>query len=147
MENQVKVIIEGIQTGFDEEESPTTPTPIRTENTGKYYIKNNKEYVIYDELYDKSNPQSIVNNTIIIEEDAFQIIRSGYVKSRLLFKAGVRYATSLISPMGTMYMQADTSICRVVRQENDIFLRTSYELSLNDKKISTNMVEISISNK
>lgn len=146
MNSDVKVTIEGIQVGFDEEDKATTPVPIKTVQNGRYYQKNNKEYVIYEELFDKDNPKSIINNTIIIEEDSFQIIRNGFVKSRLLFKANERYATSLITPMGTMYMMANTSICNVIKKEDSIILRSSYELSINDKKISTNAVEISVIN-
>lgn len=144
MNSEVKVSIEGIQVGFDEEDKASAPIPIRTVNPGKYYEKNNKKYVIYEELFDKDNPKSVINNTVIIEEDCFQIIRSGFVRSRLQFKAGERYATSLVTPMGAMYMVADTSICKVLQSEDEIYLRSSYELSINDKKISTNAVEISI---
>jgi len=146
MNSEVNVTIEGIQVGFDEEDKATTPVPIRTVQNGRYYQKNNKEYIIYEELFDKDNPKSIINNTIIIEKDSFQIIRNGFVRSRLLFKAGERYATSLITPMGTMYMMACTSICKVIKEDERILLRSSYELSINDKKISTNAVEISITN-
>lgn len=146
MNSEIKVTIEGIQVGFDEEDKATTPVPIRTVQNGRYYQKNNKDYVIYEELFDKDNPKSIITNTIIIEEDSFQIIRNGFVKSRLLFKANERYATSLITPMGTMYMMADTSICNIIKNEDSITLRSSYELSINDKKISTNAVEISVIN-
>lgn len=146
MNSEIRVTIEGIQVAFDEDDKATTPVPIRTINPGKYYLKNNKEYVIYEELFDKDNPKSIITNTIIIEEDSFQIIRNGFVKSRLLFKAGEQYATSLVTPMGAMYMMADTSICKIIREDERILLRSSYELSINDKKISTNAVEISIEN-
>lgn len=146
MNSEIKVTIDGIQVGFDEDANTTTPVRIRTVNPGKYYLKNNKEYIIYEELFDKDNPKSIITNTIVIEEDSFQIIRNGFVKSRLSFKAKEQYATSLVTPMGTMYMMADTSICEIIKEENIIILRSSYELSINDKKISTNAVEISIEN-
>ena len=95
MNSEVKVSIEGIQVGFDEEDKASAPIPIRTVNPGKYYEKNNKKYVIYEELFDKDNPKSVINNTVIIEADCFQIIRSGFVRSRLQFKTGCITFTGL----------------------------------------------------
>lgn len=145
MNSDVKISITGFQMLYESSGLNTDDrTTIHTIARGTYCFKNHKHYIKFDEKYDESDADSIVHNTIIINEDSFQIIKTGYIRSRLSFTESERYASSLVTPAGTLYMLAETHQVTTNFEEGIIKTTVSYDLSLNDSKVSLIYLEMVI---
>ncbi len=145
LNSDVKIKITGFQMLYEDSTlDKDNKVTINTISRGAYCFKNHKHYIKFDEKYDESDKNSIVHNTLIINKDSFQILKTGYIRSRLSFTEGERYASSLVTPVGSLYMLADTRQVTTHFEEGIIKVTVTYDLSLNDSRVSLIYLEILI---
>lgn len=139
MTKEVLVSVEGIQ--FDVEGNE----PIVLVAPGNYYLKNEKHYILYEEL-DEDGTKT--KNTIKIGKDMVDIMRKGPASSHMVFEKGKEHLTYYDTPYGSMLMGIDTS--KVAFQEvNDgkMELEVDYALSIDGKHMSDCNIKITITGK
>ena len=134
MTEDVLITVSGRQTDIEEAGRTELMCP------GRYYFRNNKHYLLYDEPDPEDG--TVKSNNIKISGHVVEIIRKGPVSTRLLFDEGRRYVTDYATPMGMMVMDTSTRRVTVREEENRILAEIDYDLTMNDTFISRSIVEI-----
>ena len=96
---------------------------------GTYYKKNNKHYVIYDELIEGIN--GVTKNTIKFDEDMFLLSRSGAINTSMLFEENKRNTTNYKTPFGNIVIGLDASNIDIHEEDDEIKVNVDYSIDAN----------------
>ncbi len=137
MDNEVVIKISGLQ------KLNETGDDVEFLAAGKYYKKNNKHYLLYedmDEEFDK-----LTKNTIKFDNDWVEVTRKGVVSSKLVFRKGENNQSIYYTPFGDMLMEVYTKDIELKEKEKNINLKIDYTLAVNSAKLSDNRICINVS--
>lgn len=112
---------------------------------GKHYIKNNRHYLLYDEIDDDSG--IITKNTIKFNETCAEVIRKGLISGKLVFDKGNNNQSLYSTPYGDLLVEIMTKDVRMEQNQENVNLRIDYEMYANNSKVSDHTIEIDISEK
>ena len=118
MTKDILVRVRGVQTIGEEEDTVEMITP------GTYYVKNGKQYLIYDESLDETGTPT--HNTVKVMENRIEVMKRGLVESHMIFEPGRRTTANYRTPMGLFLMGITTSLLEVEEDEEAILLRIKY---------------------
>lgn len=110
---------------------------------GKHYIKNNKHYLLYDEIDEDSGVK--IKNTIKFNETSAEVMRRGMINGKLVFNKGNNNQSIYSTPYGDLLVEIMTKHIEVNQQKENINLIIDYELYANNSKVSDSRIEIEIS--
>lgn len=139
MTKDVLLGIRGLQFNASEEE-----TNVETVTTAEYYKKNNKHYIIYDELME--GYEGSTKNIIKFKENHMDLTKKGLVNVHMIFEENKKNITNYSTPFGTIMIGIDAKKVAVKEEENFIKVDVDYALEVNyehlaDCKISMNIHE------
>lgn len=103
--------------------------PIEIVTNGNYYKKNNKHYVIYDEIIDGVN--GVTKNTLKFDETFFNLTRSGAINTSMIFEENRRNMTNYNTPFGTLTIGIDASNIAIEETEEEINVNVDYAIDVN----------------
>ncbi len=110
--------------------------------TGKHYIKNNKHYLLYDEIDEESGAKT--KNTIKFNETSAEVMRNGIINGKLVFSKGTNNQSLYSTPYGDLLVEILTKDIRLKQQQDNVNLKIDYELYANNNKVSDSKIEIEI---
>lgn len=110
--------------------------------SGNYYKKNNKHYVLYDEVFE--NPNGIIKNVAKFDDNSFNLIKSGMTNVNMVFEENKKNMTNYITPYGTLMVGIDANKVDIQETEDNIDINIDYALEINyehyaDCKIKMNI--------
>ncbi len=141
MTKDVLVSVRGIHT--TEADGETGNVEVIT--AGTYYYKNNKHYVIYDELvegYDKS-----IRSTIRIGDGTVDVIKNGPAKAHMVFEENKTNVSCYATPFGQMMVGVSTNTIEVEENPDRIAAVVDYTLDINYEKMTSCRISIDIQSK
>ncbi len=138
-ETEVKIQIKGTQKYVD---NPGENDMVVTSAKGKYYLKNESIYIVYEE-YDKELNQS-TQSMLKIKENSVDLIRKGSINTKLSFKKDMKYASTYTTPFGVVLMAVETSGLTILRSEKQMTILIEYKTEMDDKYIADNKLNIVI---
>lgn len=109
---------------------------------GNYYKKNNKHYVIYEELIDGSS--SMTKNRLKFDDKNFNLVRTGAVNVNMLFEENKRNISSYMTPFGELMVGFDVKKINVEETDNIINVGINYDLDVNYERMGNCNIEMSI---
>lgn len=124
MKKDVLITISGIQTGED-----NGSDKIEIVTGGSYYKKNNKHYLLYDEIIEGQD--EVTKNIARFDEDMFHITKTGFTNVDMSFEENKRNITNYITPFGSLLVGVDASKVSVVENEENIQVDIAYSLDVN----------------
>lgn len=138
MDNNVIVKISGLQVVEE------TGDNVEVLAVGKHYIKNNKHYLIYEEIEDDNG--TVTQNTIKFNDMCAEVMRKGVVNGKLVFQKGENNQSIYSTPFGELLVEVLTKDIELNQNNDSVNLQIDYELYANNNKISNNKIEIDIKN-
>ncbi len=111
--------------GADESE------PIRVITPATYYYKNNKHYVIYDEVVE--GMPGMIKNKVRIANDKLEIMKSG-----------LSNITQYETPYGDLLVGTHTKDMQVDVTEEKIHVHVNYALDVNSETVADCNIEMNI---
>ena len=136
MNNNVLIKISGLQMVDD------TGDNVESMSAGKYYLKNDKHYVLYEDMDDEND--EITKNTIKFNSETVEVTRKGLVTGKLVFKNGKNNQSLYSTPFGDLLMDVYTKDILLEEKEDNIDLKIDYELYANNSKVSDSIININI---
>ena len=124
MKKDVLITISGIQSDKDRESDK-----IELVTSGSYYKKNNKHYLLYDEIFGEQ--EEVTKNIARFDSDGFHITKSGFTNVDMSFEQNKRNMTNYITPYGSMLLGVDASRVDVVEKDESIQVDIAYFLLFN----------------
>ena len=136
MTKDVLVTVRGLQM------TPDGDDTIEVTTTGKYYEKDGKRYLFYDEIGDDTN--LIVKNSIQITEEHVSVSKKGLINAQMNFEK----ENKLVSVYETPYVQMEmgiytTGIC-LDEQDDFLELKLEYLLEINNQHVSDSKILLQI---
>lgn len=139
MTKDVLVTIAGLQYELESEE------PIEVITAGQYFCKNEKHYVIYDEILDEMN--EVCKNRIKIGTDMVEILKSGASNVHMVFELGKKNLTYYNTPFGSLLIGIDTTKIVCSESEEAIELNIEYGLEVNYSHVSDCSITVKVTPK
>ena len=141
MTKDVLVTISGLQIMSMAEDSE----PVEVITAGDYYKKNNKHYVIYDEVTEGFD--GTTKNIIKLQEDCVDITKRGITNVHMVFEKNKKNITCYQTPFGNLMLGIDAKNISIKEDEHDISVHVEYALDLNYEHIADGTVKMAIQSK
>lgn len=139
MTKEVLVTVSGLRLDGTQEEEIELVTP------GKYYNKNGKDYILYDEyLQDINTPTKC---SIIISHEKVDIIKRGGNNVHMTFEKKKKNSSFYNTPFGNLLMGFYTKDLKVEKEEEKLNVHIKYNLDINYNHVSESDIIIKVESK
>ncbi|MCR5737387.1 MAG: DUF1934 domain-containing protein [Eubacterium sp.] len=136
MNKDVLVKISGLQGATDGGEC------VELMARGKYYRKNEKHYLLYDDIEEESGMTT--KNTIKFNEEKVEVLRNGMVNGKLVFDEGKNSQSLYGTPYGDILLEVLTKKISVEELTDHINLLIEYELYADNTKVTDSRIVVNI---
>lgn len=109
--------------------------PIQVITPATYYFKNNKHYVIYDEVVE-GIPGFIRNKVRIAESGKLEIVKSGLSNTHMVFEKDKMNITQYDTPYGELLVGTHTKDMQVDVTDRNIDVHVKYALDVNNEPVA-----------
>ncbi len=140
MTKEVIVTICGLQSGPD-----TDGEPIEMITTGEYFYKNNKHYILYEEVMEGETAPT--KNRIKIAPGYMELTKRGLVSVDMLFEENKKNITHYNTPYGSLLMGIEAKKVEIVEEEDEIKVSVDYALELNEEHAADCDIKITVRSK
>ncbi len=125
MKDNARITVKGNQNASSEDEL------IEMQTTGKWFTKDNKDYIFYN---DTELIESVETKTrVTIDGNTVSIIRKGGTNTHLVFEKGITHMIPYETPFGVLDMVSSTKDIQVSRKFDSIELTVLYSLEMNQQ--------------
>lgn len=138
MTQKVMLMLNGLQAGQGGEDAGQ----IKTVANGDYYKRNDKHYVIYEEITEGFEQPT--RNRLKFSGSMVELSRSGPINVCMVFRENEKNPVSYNTPFGQILMEIDTKKIQVMEQENHIIVEVEYSLEVSGEFLSDCHMKIDI---
>lgn len=140
MTKDVLVTICGLQNGPE-----TDGEPIEMTVAGEYFYKNNKHYILYDEVMEGET--QVTKNRIKISEGQMELTKHGVVNVNMMFEEKVKHITQYYTPYGALSMAIDGKKVEIKETEHEIDVKIEYGMEMNGEFVADCDISINVKSK
>lgn len=140
MTKEVIVTICGLQNG-----PQTDGEPIEMMVAGEYFFKNNKHYILYEEVMEGDTQP--IKNRIKISNGQMELTKSGVVNVNMVFEENVKNITHYHTPYGSLTMGIDGKKVEIQESENEMNISVLYGLEMNEEFVADCNISIKVRSK
>lgn len=141
MEKDVLIKVSGVQLSAGNQE----PEEISVITAGRYYRKNDKHFLRYEEI--TPDESGTTSNTVKIADDAVDILKKGPINTHMLFQKDKKTVSLYDTPFGSLLIGLDTHEIAIREEESSLNVEVLYGLELNEQKIADCHINISVDEK
>lgn len=141
MTQEVLLTIKGLQFDQREEDSDKIEMVV----AGDYYKRNDKHYVIYEEITEGFNQAT--KNRMKFSEHMLELSRSGLVNVHMIFQENKKNLTNYNTPFGQIIVGIDTKKIRIDEKPDNIVVDVDYALDINYEFLSDCHITVNIASK
>ena len=137
MTEDIIVSVKGLHTmeNVDEEE-------IEVISAGKYYFRNGKHYILYEEMTEGSN--EAIRNRITLKDGILEVQKKGPVSSKMVFERGKKNMSWYNTPFGNLLAGVDVVSMEVTEEENLLEAVVQYDLEVNYERVADCRIQIRV---
>jgi len=140
MTKDVLVKISGLQFAGEEDSDS-----VEVITSGTYYKKNNKHYVLYEEVMEGST--EVTKNVIKIGTDSMEVTRKGPATVHMVFEKDKKNVSYYYTPFGNLLIGIDAKTIQVDESELDINVKVNYGLEINYEHVADCHITVDIKSK
>ena len=140
MTKDVIITICGLQNGPE-----TDGEPIEMIVTGEYFYKNNKHYILYDEVMEGES--QVTKNRIKISNGQMELTKSGVVNVHMVFEENVKNITHYCTPYGSLAMGLDAKKVQITESEHELDVKVEYGMEMNGEFVADCDISINVKSK
>jgi len=140
MTKDVLVKISGLQFAGEEDNDS-----IEVITSGTYYKKNNKHYVLYEEVMEGTT--EITKNVIKIGEDSMEVTRKGPATVHMVFEKDKKNVSYYYTPFGNLLIGIDAREIQIDESELDINVKVNYGLEINYEYVADCHITVDVKSK
>lgn len=140
MTKDVLLAIRGLQFDVNQDENK-----IETINFAEYYNKNNKHYIIYDEITEGFSEST--KNIIKVNDHCLDLTKRGLVNVHMVFEENKKNMTNYSTPYGNILIGIDAKKVTCTEDEEQISVDVEYALEVNYEHLADCKIQMSIRSK
>ena len=112
---------------------------------GDYYKKNDKHYVMYDEVMEGF--EGSTKNIIKIAEDSLDITKKGVANVHMIFEKNKKNVTYYYTPFGSLLIGIDAKRVNIAETDENIDVTVNYDLEVNYEFLANCNITMNIKSK
>ena len=116
--------------------------PVEIISPGRYYFKNGKHYVLFDEVME--GVDGVIKSTLKFTDNYAEVIRSGAASTRMVFEAGKEHMVIYQTPMGPLSISVYTDDIIAELSEEQMNLEINYSLKTEGSVITESTVHLNV---
>lgn len=140
MTKDVIITICGLQNGPE-----TDGEPIEMIVSGEYFYKNNKHYILYEEVMEGES--GTTKNRIKISDGKMELTKNGVVNVHMVFEENVKNITHYYTPYGSLTMGIDGKKVAIKETENEMDISVEYGMEMNQEFVADCHIAIKVRSK
>ena len=140
MTKDVIITVCGLQNGPE-----TDGEPIEMIVAGEYFYKNNKHYILYEEVMEGESQST--KNRIKISNGQMELTKSGVVNVHMVFEENVKNLTQYYTPYGALSMGIDGRKVEIKASEHEIDISVEYGMEMNGEFVADCNISINVKSK
>lgn len=140
MTKEVLVSLRGLQFAEDMDNEP-----VEVITTGDYYKKNDKHYILYDEVTEGTTETT--KNIVKIGDAFLDITKRGATNVHMMFEKDKKNVSYYYTPFGSLLIGIDTTKIEVKETENDIHVVVEYALEFNYEHMADCTIHMNVKSK
>lgn len=142
MTKDILLSITGLQFAIEEGKAGE---PLMVITPGDYYKKNDKHYVVYDEVMEGF--EETTKNIIKVSEDSVDITKKGVSNVHMVFEKNKKNVTYYYTPFGSLLIGIDAKKLKVAETEENIDVTINYDLDVNYEFLANCNITLNIKSK
>lgn len=138
MKEDILISVKGLHTMEHDGEKEE----IEVISAGKYYYRNGKHYVFYDE-----QPQDggeLIRNRLVMEKDFLELQKKGAMSAKMVFERDSRSESWYNTPFGSLLAGITVTDMQMHEEENLIDVSVGYDLEVNYEHVAGCQIEIKV---
>lgn len=140
MTEDILVSVKGLHTLESEGEDE-----IEVFSAGKYYIKNGKHYILYEELVEETG--DVVKNRITLKDGHMEVQKNGPMSAKMVFEKEHKNMSWYNTPFGNLLAGIEVKEMQVKEEEDLLEIKVDYELEINYERIADCRIQIRVMSK
>lgn len=119
-----------------------TEEEIEMISAGKYYNRNGKHYVVYDEAVEGT--KEIVQNYIKLQDGRMELRKKGPLQTQMIFERDKKNTSWYFTPYGNMLAGIEVKDMKVNESDDLIEVNVDYSLEMNYEHIADCSIMVKI---
>lgn len=140
MTKDVLVKISGLQFAGEEDSDS-----IEVITSGTYYKKNDKHYVLYEEVMEGSS--EVTKNVIKIGAESMEVTRKGPATVHMMFEKDKKNVSYYYTPFGNLLIGIDAKTIQIEESDLDIKVNVNYGLEINYEYVADCHITVDVKSK
>lgn len=140
MTKDVLVKISGLQFAGEEDSDS-----IEVITSGTYYKKNDKHYVMYEEVMEGSS--EVTKNVIKIGAESMEVTRKGPATVHMMFEKDKKNVSYYYTPFGNLLIGIDAKTIQIEESDLDIKVNVNYGLEINYEYVADCHITVDVKSK
>lgn len=140
MTRDVIITVCGLQVGPDADGEP-----IEMIVAGEYFYKNNKHYLLYEEVVEGEKETN--KNRIKFMPGYMELNKSGAVSVHMIFEENKKNITHYYTPYGSLVIGIDAKQVSVEEKEDFMEIKVAYALEMNQEHAADCDIKITVQSK
>lgn len=140
MTKEVIITIRGLQNGPE-----TDGEPIEMIVTGEYFYKNEKHYILYEEVMEGES--QVTKNRIRISKGQMELTKHGVVNVNMTFEENVKHITQYYTPYGSLSMGIEGKKVEIKESEHEMDISVEYGMEMNGEFVADCDISINVKSK
>lgn len=142
MTKDILLTISGLQFAAQEDGAGE---PVEVITPGDYYKKNDKHYVLYDEVMEGFD--GTTKNVIKIGANYLDITKKGVANVHMIFEKNKKNVTYYYTPFGSLLIGIDAKQVDIAETEENIDVTVNYDLEVNYEFLANCNITMNIKSK
>lgn len=109
---------------------------------GKYYKKNGKHFIFYDEMM--SENQIVTKNMVKISDDCMEVTKKGEANTSMVFEKNKKNTILYSLPVGEILMGISTEELTLKEEEKKLDVNVNYEVELDSTYCTRHQMHLEI---
>ena len=141
MTEDILISVRGLHT-LDIEQEEEETDELEMTMSGKYYFRNGKHYVLFEETDEES--QSVVKNRFKLAPDRLEISKKGATNTTMTFQRGEKSSSWYGTPVGDVQLGIEVTEMELTEGEDEIEMNVAYALEMNSEHVSDARIRLRI---
>ena len=111
-------------------------------SAGKYYYRNGKHYILYDELVEGT--KEIIKNCIKLQNGKMELQKKGPLRTEMVFERDKKNTSWYFTPYGNMMAGIDVKEMKISESDDVIEVNVKYSLEMNYEHIADCSITVKV---
>ncbi|HIU74756.1 MAG TPA: DUF1934 domain-containing protein [Candidatus Pelethocola excrementipullorum] len=118
------------------------PEPVEVVMAGQYYKKNEKHYLIYDEMM--AGFESSTRNIMKFDDKKMEVRKKGLINVQMIFEENKKNVSYYQTPFGMVNMGVAATRIKIDEQDDIIYVLVDYALDMNESYVADCTIAMTI---